>query len=380
MLPKTLFQNRFSASMKHCVRGSSAWPVTFEGGDAIGRLPLIDQRVIEILKLSDQGIRERAGVAALEVLYARVTSEYFSVPPEQPEELLNYGFGIKPGVQAVLSYCISSYARRPSEILSQDPRGAALLSKIKPYPVLAGSAVLLGIDHCICDDVDLVQYIDVGTRLEERVNVAKKLRKLVEDLKPTTLKASLNNTIGNRPRPPRFAEGEQRIRNLLGMIVGPDPRNPNSQAISELAGAQLAWRASTFGVGKPVSLQLHFVHKAFVDKDVHPQQEVHECDAIAFLHVNQHWLAPSFRNYFQFLIRGIQSELATHDAIKASKRAAMLFGLVGNLRAQVEVISLLDNYLGLNDDEQRDSRAQIESIIDNLREALANACNTEEAK
>ncbi|MFA9262927.1 MAG: hypothetical protein ACEQSB_06300, partial [Undibacterium sp.] len=206
------------------------------------------------------------------------------------------------------------------------------------------------------------------------------LRQLVEDLKPTALKASLNNAFGNRPRPPRFAEGEQRIRNLLNLIVGPDPRNPDPQAITELASAQLEWRASTFGFGKPVSLQLHFVHMAFVDKDVHPQQEVHECDAKAFLHINQHWLAPSFRNYFQFLIRGIQSELAAHDTIKASKRAAMLFGLVGNLGAQAEVVSRLDNYLGLNEDDQRDSRAQIESIIGNLREALADACNRKEAK
>ena len=340
---------------------------------------MIDRRVIRILELSDQGVGEPAAVAELESLYALVTSGYFSVPPEQPEELSNYGFGLKEGVPAILPYCVSPFARQPSERLGQYPKIAALLSKIEPYPILAGSAVLLGVEHAICDDIDLVTYIEVGTRPEERLHVARELRRLVKDMKPHTLKASFQNSEGNKPRPTWSKEGQHDINRLLDRIVGSDSRNPDTKEIARLASAQLEWPASSFGLGKRVSLQLHFVHRAFIDMNVHPQQEVHECDARKFLHTNQHWLAKSFWNYFQFLTRGIQREVVKDDEIKAYKRAAMLFGLVGESGDQAKVVSMLDQFLGLDEDEQKESRSQIASIIESLRENLAHARNGEEA-
>lgn len=341
---------------------------------------LIDQKVIAILKFSDHDIGRTPIVGERENLFASVSGACFSVPPEQPEELANYGFGLKVGLQAVFPYSVSCYSHRPSEALSRDSRVAVLLSNIKPYPILAGSAVLLGVDHAMCDDVDLVKYIEVGTRPEERAHVARELRHLVEVLKPATFKATLNNSTNDLPpTPPLSGDGDMRIGRLLDMILGNDRQNPDTQKIAQLASAKLKWPAQSFGLGKPVSLQLHFVHSAFIDKDIHPHQEVHECTTEDFLHTNQHWLASSFWNYFQFLKRGILSELQENNAIKASKRAAMLFGLLGDRGAQAVIVDLLNGFNRLSTVAQGDRRTQMASLIGNLREELAIACNGEEA-
>lgn len=337
---------------------------------------MIDNRVLKILEFSEQNVGEHAPVADREGLFASLCGEVFVAPPEQPDELANYGFGLKNGVHAVVPYCLSTYGRQPTEGLSRDVKLAELLSKIVPYPILAGSAVYLGANHAMCDDIDLVQYVMIGATRAERIDVAKRLRQLIDDLCPTSLKASLNNMDDDKPMPPCAAEGTKNVRKYLGELVGVDPFRPDPKLIAQLGSAQMIWSAETFSLGKPISLQLHFVHQSFFDKDVHPYQEAHECEAAAFLHTNQHWLAPSMCNYFGFLKRGIQEQLAEGDIIKAAKRAAILFGLVGNSTAQRELVSILDVYADLSDDGQQRSRKKMEPMISDLRKVAADAYNS----
>lgn len=334
---------------------------------------MFDRRVLTILTLSDRRAVEPAPVADREAEFASLCKQFFPAPPEQPDELANYGFGLKQSVRAVLPYCISAHARQPVVELSQDPKLAALLARIEPYPIFAGSAVFLGANHPMCDDLDLVQYIFVGAGRDERLEVATGLRKMVVDLDPASLKASLNNTSDGPQVPPQIARGRTSIRDYLDELLGSDASQPDPKLVARLASAQIAWPASAYRIRKVISLQLHFIHQSFVDKDIHPYQETHECDAAQFLHSNRYWLDSSFRNYFGFLFRGIQQQLVNNDIIKAAKRAAVLSGLVGNTNAQNTLISHLMAYPDGDETGQQRIRDMMRSIIIDVQKAAANA-------
>ena len=341
---------------------------------------MIDERITRILQLSEQGVGQKPAVADREREFASVCADVFSDPPTQPEELANYGFGLRETVVAVLPYCVSACSKQSSVRLLDEPKISDLMAKIKAYPILAGSAVFLGVDHALCEDVDLVHYVTVGTTRVERVAVATEIRRLVEGLNPNTFLVSHNNSGDIMPAPWRSAEGRKRIRGLLDQLVGDDPKNPDPENIASIGWIQLAWSPNSSGLKKPITLQLHFVHRSFADKDVHPYQELHECDANDFVHTNKPWLAPSFRHYFSFLARAITPQLVSEDVVKAAKRAAVFLGLVGDVDAQGRLVALLDGYSMLDDDGKRQSRESMEGMIGELREEVSGLSRLAEVK
>ncbi len=346
----------------------------------VGVILLVDQRVKKIFQLSRRSAHGPTHVNELESLFASVSCDCFATPPEQPNELANYGFGLRSDVQTILPYCVSHCSRQLFYDRKKYPKMSKFLEKIDPYPILAGSAVFLGADHAICDDVDLVKYMTIGTTQEERSNVGLEFRRLIKEMHPTSLKASLNNAGNDKPKPPVEAIGSVKIRQYLDKLVGNNVDNPDPQLVARLKSAQLIWSAETMGLNKQITLKVHFVHSAFPNSDIHPYQEVHECAPNDFLHTNRHWLAPSFCGYFGFLLQGIQDQLVKNDPIKAAKRAAILFGIVGCSVSQKEIIQLLDNYPNLDPADKVQRRKQMIAKIGGLQQAAASVYNSMEAR
>lgn len=305
---------------------------------------MVDARVVQILELSDVPAGTRPSVGTIEYDFARLSRERFANPPYQPSHLENYGFGLQTGVKSVIPYCIAGHVVPPT--LRSHREIKTLIQNIEhsdivtPYPILAGSAVFLGINHDNCDDVDLVIYVPVGARDDERKAVGRFFRQLVTATQPTELKATVIIS-GNRTKKLSTKRSSGTIGDLLDRIVGKKPTEPDPEVIADLASAQLIFDADPHGLGKQTTLKIQLTPLNFVDTDIHPYQELPECDEHEFYHTNKHWLAPSFVHFFRFLFWGVTEQLAEQNIVKAGKRAAMLAGMAGDWDAQKEIIDAI---------------------------------------
>ncbi|WP_457670732.1 hypothetical protein [Thiolapillus sp.] len=322
---------------------------------------MIDKGVERILELSDPPVGEPPQTEAIEREFAYLSGGCFTNPPLQPYHLKNYGFGLKNGINAVIPFCVSKHAVEPN--LARYPEIAPLIQAIKnhipdtPYPILAGSAVFLGARHGKCNDVDLVAYVLVGTTDEERHTVGRTLRDMVSATAPTEIKATVSG--GKR----LFAEGVL-IEPLLDQLVGNNPQNPAPDLVCGLASVQLIFDADPTSLNKQITLQIHFIHQSFIETDIHPYQELPECNANNFFHKNQHWLAPSFLHYFRFLLRGIEAEPMRKNPLKAAKRAAMLTGMAGLWKEQDLLIAHINGRAPLAD-------VDLQALINRLRAEIS---------
>ena len=339
---------------------------------------MIEPRIDRILGLSNHIVGEHPRVAEREDLFAEISREVFPNPPAQPYELENYGFGLINHVSAVVPFCVGEYAYEPQSQVAQHPKLATFLAKLEPYPILAGSAVFLGTDHAICDDVDLVTYVDLGTTEEERQDVGRRLREIVEEFRPAELISQMSSGPEGEPAGKLKGIGDTEIPALLDSLVGTDPKHPDPRLVARLVSAQLEWTAEFFELGKPVSLRVHFVHLANEDKDIHPYQELHGCKAEDFLHTNRNWLTPSFGYYYGFLRKGLLEirgkKTSERDIIKKAKRAAMILGIFGRHRHEQRIlVDLLDAYPRQVDERGRKKLLEeMEKIISEVRRVITN--------
>ncbi|WP_417463278.1 hypothetical protein [Kordiimonas sp.] len=275
---------------------------------------------------------------------------------------------MQTGVQSIIPFCIANHVVPPT--LRSHPEIRTLIQKIQhsgsitPYPILAGSAVYLGIGHINCDDVDLVAYVPVGAKDDERKAVGRFLRQLVTATRPTELKASVIVS-DNKIKKLSTKRSGGTADNLLDRILGEDPTEPDPEIIVNLASAQLIFDADPKSLGKQMTLKIHCTPLNFVDTDIHPHQELPECDEHDFFHTNKHWLAPSFVHFFRFLIRGVNEQQEKQNIVKAAKRAAMLAGMAGDWDVQKEIIDLIT--ASTTTTKTKD----IGSIVDNLRREIA---------
>lgn len=298
---------------------------------------MFDDQVVEILEFFlDPGGEIATGDR--EKTFSNFTLGFLPADVSRIVYLLNYGFGLAASIPAIVPYNLSHRANGYVRGLPLGP-AATHFGHDGKYPILAGSAVFLGADHALCEDLDFVLYLEVGDLPEVRHTVAKKFVEQVMLARPQQVVIAVNG----KDRGEWPATGEEipeKIERYIPLIDVAE----TSTKIGNIRHVHLEWPAHEVALGKPASLRIHFVHSNTVSRDIHPYQEMHGCNAPDFFHRNKHWLSGSFGAYFEWLRNKISEQSVENSPIKAAKRAIPLSGMVGDVDTQSRLVGLLDAY------------------------------------
>lgn len=322
---------------------------------------MFDIRVLRILDFD----RDPEGQMALgdrEQAFSDFATGCFPATFAQNTFLTNYGFGVVDGIPAVVPFNLARTADCLAAGFPLSPTSTQL-EEYGHYPILAGSAVFLGPDHDLCEDIDFVFYMEVGDDPEVRKRIAEKLVEVVKQSQPYLVETSVRgkNNPGKWP-----AVGKD-----IPLLIQRDILRANildtHEAIGNLGYVHFAWPAGAVTPGKPVSLRVHILHSNVKNTDIHPYQEIHCCEAPEFFHRNKHWLSESFGSYLDFLRYEITESSIELNPIKATKRAIPLAGMVGAFDAQFDLLDLLRVYAESGTDLTKRSR-----ILEKIKKSVYN--------
>lgn len=275
---------------------------------------------------------ETTGLA--EQCYLRISDRIFGVAPKERKHLSNYGFGQKSEIEGILPYVF--HENMQYQNLSEELKKIfhPLKEMTGAYPIIAGSSLYLGVTSERCEDIDLVSYVEISSKLKEREKLSDKIATFIRASTPNQIKLVID------PEQPKQEQAEEyccndydierhNIEDFLNEFFPPDNTQNRLRWIIYL---NLKWKEKAFG--KPVTLKLHFIHNSQPSSDIHPHQEHHVCNVDDFFHTNRNWLCSSLKHYVEFLARSICRATNDTSPLKNTKRAYAVAGVIGDTRIQ----------------------------------------------
>lgn len=324
---------------------------------------MFDTSALKLIYISLQikSANGRRPISEYEEEFTSLSGKIFGDISSQDAKLTNYGFCVADDERGILPYCVNSICvcqRLSSEI---DKYFIGKSEYFQDYPVLAGSAIFLGMDHPECNDLDVVNYITVNQDSKKRREIIQELWAFANSfdpekvkIKPTGARMEFTGaetvTLGRESRQ-KYNVGLDRSTGNRPKFFGIDIADIESIIFNNVSNA---------GSGeKPVNVYFHCIQSVMENLDTHPYQEVHFCSGTEFFHLDRSWLVRSIADHFTFLKGKIAENKDAEDPVKSVKRAIVLAGITGAFELQGQLVKLLNMLSDSDSDPDREIKNKV---------------------